>query len=104
MTGRDYHLVLVCTVGGGHDRRELAVLVPVRSRDDLAAMADPDVYAPSPDGQYAAALARGRGVAGSWPGTPDFRRPVGYGRRPCPANLFPQRVQEPQQWSRQSPA
>jgi len=57
MTGRDYHRVLVCTAGGGHDRRELAVLVPVRSRDDLAAMADPDVYAPSPDGEYAAALA-----------------------------------------------
>ncbi len=62
MSDRDYHLVLVCTDRGTHPRRELAVLVPVRPRTDLQ-----QVWAdlPEPEGEYAAALARGWGVAGS---------------------------------------
>jgi hypothetical protein len=59
---RDYHLALVCE--RGHRRRELAVLVPVRPRADLAFIAEMSgTPLPAPTGEYAKALARGWGVA-----------------------------------------
>lgn len=62
MPDRDYRLILVCTADGRHDWRELAVLAPVRPRTDMQQMG---VDLPEPEGEHAAALARGWGVAGS---------------------------------------
>lgn len=62
----DYRLVLQCTGAGQHRSCELAVLIPVRPRVDLAEMAALGAVVPAPTGEYAEALARGWGVQGSY--------------------------------------
>ncbi len=57
---RDYRLVIACSAAGHHKQCELAVLIPVRPRADLAYFAEVmGVDVPSPTGEYAEALARG---------------------------------------------
>ncbi len=63
---RAYRLVIACTGGGRHKRCELAVLIPVRPRVDLAEMAAMGAKISEPSGEYAEALARGWGVQGSY--------------------------------------
>ncbi len=64
---RDYRLVITCTGAGCHKRCELATLIPVRPRADLAYFAEVmGVDVPPPTGEYAEALARGWGVQGSY--------------------------------------
>ncbi len=63
---RDYHLVIVCTGRKRHKRCELAVLIPVIPRADLALAAAMGATIKEPEGEYAEALARGWGVQGSF--------------------------------------
>ena len=63
---RPYHLQIGCTDKRRHDWRELAVLIPVRPRVDRLAFAAMGAEVSAPTGEYAAALARGWGVQGSY--------------------------------------
>ncbi len=81
---RDYNLALTCTDRGQHEAKELAVLIPVRPRADLAMAAAMGAEIPEPTGEYAKALARGWDAQGSYRTTEGGRwvQPFGSQKEP----------------------
>ncbi len=84
---RDYHLALYCTDRGQHEPKELAVLIPVRPRADLALAAEMGAKIPEPTGEYAKALARGWDAQGSYRRTEGGRWVQPFGSQKTPVGV-----------------